>query len=424
MNLIHWFTNPNIPASVNKKNFLNVQADAIGVGLASAAAPYLPVFLTRLGASNFQVSLLTSMPALTGLLLSIITGRFLQGRRKIVPWYSGARLMVILSYALTGVISFIVPKDQAILSILAIWAIATLPQTVVAIGFSVVMNAVAGPTNRFELMTRRWSILGLTTSVGVITAGQLLDRIHFPINYQVVFMGLSLGGLISYFFSSHIDLPDNIIPIRENRGSWWLNVTDYAKLIVSEKPFISFNIKYFVFLSGAALAAPIFPLYFVREIHATDAWIGIISTAQSAVLVFGYFFWSRQSRKRGSRSVILWATLGVSFYPLLTALTHQAWIIAILAGFSGIFQAGCDLVFFDELMKTIPIEYSATFVAVTQSLQYLSAVAAPTIGSVLADHIGLSGALIVSASIRFVGFLLFYISKPHSGRKYISAEVV
>ena len=38
-------------------------------------------------------------------------------------------------------------------------------------------------------------------------------------------------------------------------------------------------LKEFVFLSGAALAAPIFPLYFVREIHATDAWIGIISTA-------------------------------------------------------------------------------------------------------------------------------------------------
>ena len=158
MNLIHWFTNPNIPASVNERNFLNVQADAIGVGLASAAAPYLPVFLNPPGATSFQVSLLTSMPALTGLLLSIITGRFLQGRRKIVPWYSGARLMVILSYALTGIISFIVPKEQAILSILAIWAIATLPQTVVAIGFSVVMNAVAGTTNRFELMTRRWSI--------------------------------------------------------------------------------------------------------------------------------------------------------------------------------------------------------------------------------------------------------------------------
>ncbi len=55
---------------VQKKNFINVQIDAIGVGLANAAAPFLPVFLTRLGASSFEVGLLTSMPALTGLLLA------------------------------------------------------------------------------------------------------------------------------------------------------------------------------------------------------------------------------------------------------------------------------------------------------------------------------------------------------------------
>jgi len=208
VNLIHWFTSPDVPASVNKKNFVNVQIDAIGIGLASAAAPFLPVFLTRLGASNLQVSLLTTMPAITGFLLSILIGRFLQTRRKIVPWFSAARLMVILSYAFTGIITFILPQDQAIFGILAIWAIATLPQTIVAIAFSVVMNAVAGPASRYELMTRRWSILGFTTSLTVIIAGQILDNLGFPINDQLIFTGLSVGGLISFYFSSHIDLPD------------------------------------------------------------------------------------------------------------------------------------------------------------------------------------------------------------------------
>jgi hypothetical protein len=35
--------------------------------------------------------------------------------------------------------------DILIPVVLAIWALATLPQTMVAVGFSVVMNAVAGP---------------------------------------------------------------------------------------------------------------------------------------------------------------------------------------------------------------------------------------------------------------------------------------
>ncbi len=96
--------------ATRKRNFRNVQIDAIGVGLASAAAPFLPVFLARLGASNLQVGLLTSMPGIAGLVLAFFVGRFLQTRRKIVPWFSLSRLMVLSSYALTGLVTLIIPR--------------------------------------------------------------------------------------------------------------------------------------------------------------------------------------------------------------------------------------------------------------------------------------------------------------------------
>jgi len=72
---------------VQKRNFRHVQIDAIGVSISNVAAPFLPVFLTRLGATNFQVGLLSSMPGMTGLVLAILVGRFLQTRRNVVPWY-------------------------------------------------------------------------------------------------------------------------------------------------------------------------------------------------------------------------------------------------------------------------------------------------------------------------------------------------
>ncbi|RPI33947.1 MAG: MFS transporter [Chloroflexota bacterium] len=403
---------PETPLSVQKRNFLNVQIYAVGIGLASAAAPFLPVFLTLLGATNVQVGLLTSMPAITGLFLAIFIGNFLQGRRKIVPWFSAARLMVISSYALTGLMPFIVPPEYAVVAVLAIWAIATLPQTMVAVAFSVVMNAVAGPEGRYALMSRRWSILGLTTAITVFTVGQILGRIKFPINYQVVFMGLSLGGLISFYFSSHIKLPDADNVAISHSASPIERIKDYAHMILRERPFVSFAARRFVFLSGTALAAPLFPLYYVREVHASNAWIGLISTSQTAVLLFGYFLWTRESKVRGSRFVLLCTTLALSIYPALTAVTHRVELIAIYAGFAGIFQAGIDLVFFDELMKTVPVKYSATFVSLAQSLGYLSSIAAPLLGTWMADYIGLGGALIVSAVLRLAGFMLFASSKP------------
>jgi hypothetical protein len=416
MNFLTWFSTPQTSSDISKRNFINVQIDAIGVGLAAGAAPFLPVFLTRLGASSFQIGMLTAMPAMTGFLFAIAIGVLLQRQRKIIPWFSFARLAVIFSYALTGIVAFFVPRDHLIISILAVWALATIPQTILAISFSVVMNAVAGPSGRYELMTRRWSILGVTTAVTVFTIGRFLDHINFPLNYQLVFIALSMGGMISYYFSSHISIPDTAPPPRVIHLKLKTRIEKYFKPVINEKPFISFSIKRFVYLFGMALGIPIFPIFFVRHLLASDSWISTFSTVQTSFMIIGYFFWSRQSQKHGSRVVLLWTTLGISLYPILTSFSNQIWPIAIYAGIAGIFQAGLDLVFFDELLRTIPPEYSATFVSLAQSLQHFSSIAAPLIGSWIADSFSPGTALFVSGLIRLFAFFLFFFVKRNPSK--------
>ena len=391
----------------DKQNFRNVQIDAIGVGIANAASPFLPIFLTYLEASTFQVGLLSSMPAFTGLLLAIPLGRFLQRQENVVKWFSIARLIVIASYALTGLVSFFIPKEILVNSILLIWALATIPQTLVAITFSVVMNAVAGPDRRFELMSRRWSTMGLTTTLAVLVIGQMLARVIFPLNYQLMFIGLSIGGLISYYYSSHIVLPPTTPPPLEYSRDIRKQIAEMKQLVWNEKPFLNFMIKRLLVMSGIQLSAPLIPIYLVRVVKASDSWISIITMSQTAILIIGYFLWTRISRRSGSRTVLIWTTLGISLYPLLIAFTVVPWQIAIFAGFAGIFQAGLDLVFFDELMKTVPVEYSAVFVSVAQMMQYVAAILAPMVGTLLADTISIQAGLIGAAILRFAGFVSF-----------------
>jgi hypothetical protein len=348
------------------------------------------------------------MPAVTGLILSIPLGRFLQRQTNIVKWFSIARLFVIMCYAFSGVVSMFLPEQAVVKAILVIWAVATVPQVIVAITFSVVMNAVAGPNGRFDLMTRRWSTMGITTTVFVLAIGRLLDKVVFPLNYQIMFIVLSLGGLLSFYFSSHIALAPTIPPtLSYGRKRIGALVKEYKDLIFKEKPYLSFLTKRFVFLTGSALATPLIPLYLVRVVHASDGWISVINTAQTAILVIGYFVWTHQSRKRGTRNVLIWTTLGVSLYPLAMALTQSTWQITIYAALVGIFQAGLDLVFFDELMRTVPIEYSAIFVSFAQSIQYLSSMFAPLIGTAIGDAFGLGIGLIFAAAVRFIGFAMF-----------------
>jgi MFS family permease len=302
-------------------------------------------------------------------------------------------------------------------AVLLIWALVTIPQTVVNIGFSVVMNAVAGPEGRYDLMSRRWSILGLTTAITVALVGQLLDYLSFPINYQLVFIGLSAGGLISYYFSNHIQLPDNEPLPPAAHESLSQRLKGYVNLIRSERDFVVFTGKQFVYTAGTALALPLLPLYYVREVQADDSAIGLINTVQTAIVLVGYTLWTRQSRRRGGRFVLLWTTCGLAFHPLLVAFTGRVELLILFAGLAGIFQAGLNLVFFDELMKTVPPGRSATFVSLSQSIQYLSTVIAPLLGTLLADQLGLAVALVISTLLRLIGFGLFALDRKDRPRR-------
>jgi MFS family permease len=396
---------------VQKKNFIYVQVDGFAIGLVNAATPFLPVFLTRLGANNFEVGLLTSMPAITGLLLALVIGRFLQSRRNIVPWYSFSRLLTVLAYTLTGLVTFFVPPDHLVEAVLIIWAFTTLPQAIVSVCFTVVMNSVAGPGHRYELMSRRWSALGLTTSIFVALAGRALDQIGFPFNYQIVFIGLSLGGVISFIFSNRIDLPDNVVVTPAHSHPFDARIHDLLGLVWGEKEFLHLSIQQFIFFSGTALSIPLFPLYYVHVVQANNAWIGAFSMAQSALLLLGYFLWTRWSGLRGGRFVLLWTTFGLTLYPLAVALTQSEPLLLLIVAAAGIFQAGLDLVFFDELLQTVPAQHSATFISVAQSMQYFATIFAPLIGTWLSTFIGIGGALIVSSALRFAGFTLFALWK-------------
>jgi hypothetical protein len=398
---------PLTAEEIQKRNFRNVQIDGVGVSISNVSAPYLPVFLTRLGATNFQVGLLSSMPGMTGLFLALLVGRFLQTRKNIVFWYGLSRLMVIMCFALTGILTFFADEKYLIIATLAIWAFATLPQTALAVAFSVVMNAVAGPEGRYALLSRRWAIFGITGVVGTFIVTRVIDLINFPTNYAVMFLVLSLGGFLSYYFSNQIQIPDQTPPLLVQSDSPKEGLKNYLTLLRANPAFVSFASKRFVYFSALMLSLPVLPLYYVRVIHATDGQIGTITMTMTLVMLVGYFMWPILSRKFGGRFVLLATTFGMIFHPAFIAATTQIYWIFAAAAFMGIFQGGLDLVFFDELMKTVPAEYSATLVSLAQSMQYFAMILAPLIGTWLANYMSLGGVLWLSAAIRLVGFILF-----------------
>ncbi len=306
------------PSTLEQSNQRNVLIDGIGVGITAGVGSFLSVFLVRMGASSFLVGLLTAMPALTGMLMAIPVGEFLARRPNIVPWFARSRFVVLSCYVLTGLVPFLFTSRRPEIIIL-IWALATLPQTLVSVAFTVVMGGVAGPGGRVTLMSRRWAILGLTNSLTVVIVGQLLRLFDFPLNYQIVLIGSAIGAFISVVFSSSIKLPPQ--EVSAARQGLIQTFRENVSTLRHNKAFVNFTIAQFIFRSGMALAVPLFPIFWVKNVGATDPQISAIYSVQTFVLMGAYFLWARVSQRRGERWVLLVTAFGLSFYPLLTALT-------------------------------------------------------------------------------------------------------
>ncbi len=382
--------------------------DSIAMGVVNAASPYLPVLVARLGGTAFTISLLTSIPAVAGFTLAIPIGQFLQRRGHAVRWYSTARLISNLSYALIGLTVALAPHPLIIPSIVAIWAIAAIPSTMGTVLFPIVMDGAAGPHGRLELMSRRWSYMGLTMAITVSIVGLFLDRIPFPLNYAIAFISFSLGGIASYLFSRQFRIPQveppprsaDHPPIRER-------FRRATALVRSQPAFLHYSLRQLVFVAGTRLALPLIPLYYVTVVKAPDAWIGIIATGQSLALLSGYQFWKRQSRVRGTRIPLLIVMLMTALYPAALSLTDQMAVVAGLATIASFFSAGVDLILFDELMRTVPRRYGVTFASIDTTLVNMATIVMPLVGAAISSLAGIETALRFSALLSLCGLILF-----------------
>ena len=406
---------PSGATPTERHNFRVAYRESALIGFIAAASTFLPVFVARLGGSNLQVSLITALPSLTGVILAIPLGGMIQSRRNIIPWYSRGRLGNQLGYVAIAIAAFVLPRDLVVPGVLAVWAIVTVFSVVTSVSFAVVMDATAGDRGRYELMSRRWSILGLMNALSLVLVGQALGWLPFPTNYQVVFAGLGLLGLVAFRYARAIRVPDHPPSRRAPGAPLYATLTDLVNRVRGQPAFLAFTARHFLYAIGTSIAVPLVPLFYVRVIGAPDAWIGIIGTTQALMLLVGYAVWRRASRLRGSRFVLVWATLGAALAPGALSLTRDVAVAAAIAGVGAVFAAGVNLAIFDRMMSIVPRGYGVTFTSVDTSVVYLAGIIGPLVAAILADNIGLAAALALASMAIFVGALLFAIDRSPAG---------
>ena len=419
--------------TLEDRNIRMLYLDTACGGMVSAGVyTFLPVFLVRLGASSLLVSLLTSLPAILMAALVVPAGWFVERQQDLVRFTTRDRVLHRLFFFLVPLVPFLFRKHVAE-ALVVLWALKSIPEAFIELSWTAVMAEIAPVHRRPSVNGNRWALKSVASAVLVAAFGQLLGRMAFPVNYQVVFFISSLGAAASVYVSSRTRLPSRGLSSAEDsaaaapqastrpgttgRQSLGRRLREYVGPFFQTPEFLRYLLATFVLRFGMHLPAALYSIYWVRYLDASDAQIGWQATAAHLALIVGYLAWGRIATRQGHSRVLAACTIGMGLYPLFTGLiSAPLWLplVALAYGFS---LTGIRIAFLDTLLQVCPVDRRPSFVALDFLWSQLTLFLAPLIGSVLADWLGVRTVFFVASSIHLLAFFLVRLFRVGADEK-------
>lgn len=404
--------------SVEERNVRNLViqtafAGAVGGGIGT----FLTVFVARLGASAFTVSLLTALPALVTIATALPAGAIVSRQRRLVRDSALAFLALRLCY-LAVVLAAFLPAGWATWCIVGVWGISAIPAALGNTAWYGVFAEAVPARRRAAVNGGRWAILGLVTACCVAVFGVVLDRLAFPSGYQVVFLVSFVAGVLNVWFYAKLVIPQQEPKPRPATREHPLVL---ARSLLRSAPFVRFCLGSTILRLGLFLAVGLYSVFWVRDLGASDAVIGLRTTVGNAALVVGYPLWGWAASKFGHERALVASAAGLGLYPIATALAPSAAWLLPAALIWGLFAGGIDVTLFEGLLHASPSEERAHYVAVSTALANAVALVAPLLGAALADLASIRPILVLAGALHVVAAIVVATLARRAGRPVVAA---
>ena len=405
--------NKDVPEKY-RNNFLHLFLDIAWFGILSGSAiNFLNIYVTRLGATPFQVGLLSATTAVVNLLFAIPAAHWLESRSigKAVFWTSIFYRIGFLLWVPLPILFDASTQSWALISLALLMGI---PLTALGVGFNVLFAASVPPAYRAYVAGRRNVLLSVTFMLTSLGCGILLDKVAYPTNYQIVFLIGAIGGGMSslhlYFvrpfkedLAPATEPPQRMdLPAHKKASSSMLSL---LRTDIWSTPFKITLLLFLGFHLAQYLALPLFPIYNVRNLQLTDENIG----TGTAIFYFCVLLASTQLsqivRRLGHKNVTGLGVAGMSFYPIALAFSTLVWQFYMVSAVGGLIWALVAGASANYLLEKIPENDRPSHLAWYTVILNFAVLAGSLAGPVISDSIGLVYALILAGILRLVAGL-------------------
>lgn len=403
------------------------------------AAPFIGIFAVKLGASDFQVGLLSSGPALVSLLSMIPGGRFIDGQPHKRTVVSRFILAHRLFYLFVACIPFFTQDKRAWLFVFAV-AIMNIPASIANIGWQAFISKVIPMDRRAEAFAARNRLMNLAGTLVVLITGRVIDIMGYPRGYQVTFACAFLFSLGELWVLSHVDEPVADEPMTKQREAirtqsgestgdpaksdapapgeraagaetrqGLAGVKTAIREVLSHDRFVRYTLASIVFYLCWQTPWPLFTLYQVKVLGANNTWVSLLNLTNTGGTLLGYGFWARKCNQLGNLTTLFLSSLGIFIVPVAYAVSKSLVTVAVFNLLTGAIFSGVNLALFNQLLEVTPEKSKATYIAYYTTAVNGAAIVAPMLGVSLLSLFGFFWAFIACAVFRFAGSFTFLL---------------
>lgn len=393
------------PADTHDRNAWYLVVEIFWASMLAAAASFNAAFALRLGASNVEVGLLSSLPALVAVALSIPAGRFFQARTRRKPWILATLNAARLGYLLVALAPFL-PLEGTTLGLLVVLLVVatTIPGSIFNIGFIPMLADVVSEERRASVFAARNIIYNASLSLCVFLFGLWLNAMQSPMNYQVMYLFGFATSMISTYYLAKVNMPDAPAAQAQTHR---VTLRAFGQVLRSHPAFLRITLNTLMHGVGVWLAAPLYILYYVRDLKAEEAWIGLQTTILSIATIAGFAFWRWLIRRWGEPRTLKVTIMLVGLIPLSVGLSNSLTVILFIVAFNGWLAGGVSLSHFNTLLKAMPADTRPEYTALYTTFMNIGAFTCPLIGVALANRFGYPAVLIACGMLVLAGSTSF-----------------
>lgn len=383
---------------------------AVGAIILNMANPFFSMFARRMGANDYQIGLISSLPALVGI-LALIPGSILvdksENKKKTVSF-------LILLFGIMYPLAALTPLfgNHKVTIFITIIALMNWPFSVFNISwqsfFSDVM--VSKFNSAFTKRTHVATTLGTTTA---LAAGLLLS--YIPRNdserimlYQIFFFLSFILAIVQSWLLSKVSAPPILKQTQDKESNLSL-IKECLNNLVLYKEFRVFTILAFIFHIAWHMGWPLFFIYQVDVVGVNEAWLSYVNVAVGFAGVITYSFWGKAIEKKGAKLILIVGTFGLALNALSILLVHTRHMLLIQSALTGLTFSAFTLALFENLIEVVPKKNKTINIAMYTTLINISQFISPLVGVWIYKQTSIVFALGFVGCLRLLATVLFAI---------------